>query len=467
MRGLSIYSCSLDRFAGDAKAIKKVGQALREDAPDIRGDIHAGSDDDESAAGGGAQAPIMTVVPLPPTSTPSMVLAPGTTVSARGGKMSAAPAMPPPQPGGPSRSGGGGDPYGTAPMGVPASAGGGKFSGAAAAAVQDSEYMPAPRDRDVAFGRQFHMALPETGSDISGLSYVPGTMISGMSGVSALTDPSLLGGGQANSLRISQLNQVRQQWAAQHHGNSLQAGDNSSTTRMMLSSQNGLGNSLQASGAFNNRGAPQQRSHSSRSFQDVQSVNDAMSWADHSLVGGGISGGRGAGAAQHRSNSYYDGASVANASVMQQSVSGNQSLFGANQSLGSYSMTSKDDSWIGGGHRYQQQPHQPHDHHHQQQQQQQQQASAYYYNGMTAATGQQGVAASEDMDRSKSTTSSRSTAHQRNMNYAGGAGGDRSIHSAGDESVSMQSIVSSLSENLIALDLAGTHATTSSLLDHL
>jgi hypothetical protein len=381
-------------------------------------------------------------------------------------------------------------------MCVPSSAGG-KFSGAAAAAVQGSEYMPAPPDRDVAFGRQFHMALPETGSDISGLSYVPGTILSGMSGVSALTDPSLLGGVQShmavnsfpnsrqagvnnNSLRISQL---RQQWAAQHYGNSLQGGDNSSTTRMMLSSQNGLGNSLQASGAFNSsgtsRGTPHQRSHSSRSFHDIQSVNDAMSWAEHSLAGGGISGG--GPAAQHRSNSYNDGASVANASVMQHSVSGSQSLFGANQSLGSYSMGSKDDLSVGIGQRYRQQLQLAHHHHNQQQQQQQllHHPSSYHYNGMSATTDQHGgtagtVAGEEDpsVDRSKSTTSSRSTTHQRNVYYGavaggGGAAGDRSIHSAGDESVSMQSIVSNLSENLIALDLAGTHATTSSLLDHL
>jgi hypothetical protein len=73
-------------------------------------------------------------------------------------------------------------------------------------------------------------------------------MISGMSGVSALTDPSLLGGGQANR-----------------------------------------GTSFQAPGAFDNRGTPpHRRSHSSPSFQGLASANDAMSWVEHSLVGGGI-----------------------------------------------------------------------------------------------------------------------------------------------------------------------------------
>jgi hypothetical protein len=382
----------------------------------------------------------MTVVPLPPVSSPPVVVSAGTTVSARGGRTAGL---------GQGRD----HPY-MVPSGVPGAGGGGggggNFSGAAAAAVQDSEFMPAPQARDIAFGCQFHMTDPgKEGSMISGLSFVP----SGVSGISALTDPSLLGGtstsmrggGMSNSLRISQLNQLRQQWAAQNHGNSLQT--DGSTTRMLLSSQNGLGNSLQASGTFvpGGRANPHHRAHS---FQDVQSVGDAMSWAEHSLAGGGIGGAAAASAAPvptpsagppPRSHHFNDNASVGNFSLMQQSVSGQQSLFGATMSVGSYSMTSKDDSWIGGGRyaaplQHQQPP---------------------MYGGDDRSGG--------------ASSSSRTTAAHLNTFYVGGgngSAGDRSVHSGGEESVSMQSILSNLSENLIALDLAGTHA-TSSLLDQL
>ena len=344
---------------------------------------------------------------------------------------------------------------------------GGTFSGAAAAAMLDNEFMPAPPSRqDVAFGRHFH--VPDNANDgsmISGLSG-PTTVMSGVSGISALTDPSLLGGTPTSmrgalhghpSLRMSQLNQLRQQWAAQHYGNSLHTDGTSS--RMLLSSQNGLGTSLQGgSSVFHPQSSQQappqqqypgnsqhQHHHSrSHSLQDLGSIMDGMSWAENSLVGGGL------GASTILLN---DNASIGNySSAMQHSVAPSFTM----------SVTSKDDSWLGHASssvRYQ--------HPGQLLQQQQHLQDPHTVAGATAelaTANANNINSASSEDRSKSTASSRSTAQQRNYGGGGGMGGALSIHSGGGESISMHSIMSDLSENLIALDLAGTNG---SLLDQL
>ena len=345
---------------------------------------------------------------------------------------------------------------------------GGTFSGAAAAAMLDNEFMPAPPSRDVAFGRQFH--VPDganDGSMISGLSG-PTTVMSGVSGISALTDPSLLGGTPTSmrgahhgqpvfpSLRMSQLNQLRQQWAAQHYGNSLQTEGLSS--RMLLSSQTGLGSSMQGGSSVfhpqpppsqqqypgssnNNHHHPQQQHHSrSHSLQDLGSIVDGMSWAENSLVGGGLG----------ASTLLNDSASIGNYSAaMQHSVAPSFTM----------SVLSKDDSWL--GHASSVRYHHPAP--------SQQQPLQYPHTIAAAATdiatnSNSNSASDPSEDRSKSTASSRSTAQQRNYGGGGMGGGALSIHSGGGESISMHSIMSDLSENLIALDLAGTHG---SLLDQL
>lgn len=240
---------------GDAKAIKKVGQALREDAPDIRQEL-VGSDDE-------LEAPITK--PAPP--------APPTIVSNRGGKSAGfgAPTYYPSQPYQPVLPG-------QVPSTVGMRSGGPKkntFSGAAAAAMEDEFEMPV--SRDVAFGRTFHPA--DSGRDTSMISGLSGPASSAMSGISALTDPmsSLSGTASArggalpsHALRVSQLQQLRQQWAQAHNVHSSEY-----SSRMLSPHHAGLGSSMA-------------RSHLT---ETGLSMADA-SWTDHSLIGGGIPEGR-------------------------------------------------------------------------------------------------------------------------------------------------------------------------------
>jgi hypothetical protein len=97
------------------------------------------------------------------------------------------------------------------------------ISGPAAAAVRQNEddFMPPPPMNQFVFGRTFHPAQQQQHLEYGG----PSTLLSGMSGVSALTEPSVVMNNNNNSLRsqsqfhalrVSQLQQMRQQWAAAH-----------------------------------------------------------------------------------------------------------------------------------------------------------------------------------------------------------------------------------------------------------
>jgi hypothetical protein len=251
---------------GDAKAIKKVGQALREDAPDIRHDVQSDDEDfkDKSASSelrasgkvksasssqGSGDTPL-TYEPLAyqPIGNSSAAVAPLTV--------------------GPPQHFGFQNRFSTTRNST--------VSGAAAAFMQEDD-QPHHPPTDVAFGRAFHEA-PDAheSSVISGLS---NTILSGMSGVSGLTDPisSLSGAAdkkrgqhvqQLNARRAQQLEHLRQTWA------------NTNSNRTMQ-------NADMAQRAVMPAVAPQQGVQRSLSWQEVGSVAE-MSWADHSLAGGGI-----------------------------------------------------------------------------------------------------------------------------------------------------------------------------------
>jgi len=146
------------------------------------------------------------------------------------------------------------------------------FSGAAAAAVKGSEFQE-PFPPDTAFGRQFHPPeiLTSSGNDslISGLSN-PTTVLSGVSDpMSSVSLDSLKRSSpqhQAHFLRLNQLQQLRQQFTTQQ-------ASGTTTTPTSLTSV-GMGSSLMRSYSGN-------LDWSGRSGED-------MSWAEHSLAGGGI-----------------------------------------------------------------------------------------------------------------------------------------------------------------------------------
>jgi hypothetical protein len=179
---------------------------------------------------------------------------------------------------------------------------GAAVSGAAAAVMKqqqpvdmyDDHHFEVPAARggvgpDEAFGRPFHPAgeAMQESSMISGMSG-PASVMSGMSGISALTDPisSMSGAEGLGDLRRSggptapsmrnqwHLNQVRQHWEQQY-------GISGSGTVDMLQSA-GLGSSL-------GRDVSMQEQMAQNPIR--RSVDESMvgvSWAGHSLIGGGI-----------------------------------------------------------------------------------------------------------------------------------------------------------------------------------
>mmetsp|Transcript_1714 Transcript_1714/g.4687 ORF Transcript_1714/g.4687 Transcript_1714/m.4687 type:complete len:623 (-) Transcript_1714:108-1976(-) len=452
---------------GDAKAIKKVGQALREDAPDIRQEI--GSDEEED----GTKKPTGSPEKSPtannnnhnkaePQTLASIPIGTATAVSGRGAKVISSSSQ---------RSVGGpkpGEPY--APLAyqtinappasyqpiIPPSNDqnhhqqgktmfngilGGRntgVSGAAAAAIGADENPDFPA-HDVAFGRQFHIAdTVGDGSMISGMSGgtgAGGTQLSGMSGISALTDPmsSLSGAGpdgaprhlggfpqpaarpqtaqQFHAMRSAQLQQLRANW--QHP----------TSQRTM--------NTLNSSDLRSIGGMSLQRSLSWQSGHDNPHM-DTMSWADHSLMGGGIHGGASVFSGQQSFHSHYlrdtpMGGGVGGASV-------HQHHHGAPVNMGSGTSSA-----ISGGSQlnlYNRPP--PH------------QAppgpapAQLYHHGTSSSAGGGGGGSS-----SKAGSGERSGEPSGNASVA-----SMSIASGSVSGSITGSIMSDLSENLVALDLA-------------
>ena len=349
---------------GDQKAIKKVGQALREDAPDIRDpDEIAESNDQPKVAAleklpaarpaSAESTPIQTnraitpaaemsnptaVVPIPPITTSSSK--PATAVSARGGK------LPHSSSGSSVRSGHSPQqprslqidirPPDTYPSVVPQQIpsrqapfyGGGNrvfrggmthrvgatVSGAAAAVMKTvgpPEFeVPAKRNsgqsHEEAFGRTFHAPPDAPIGDSS-------SAVSGMSGISALTDPM---SSMSNSDVFHQshrpsraqqqayLERVQRNWAAQ-----MATSDNTPTIQL-LNASNGIGSSLNNSAVL--RIDP----------------HDDMSWT-HSLIGGGIPEGTREDSVFGGTGSQLSGGSGGNHSLSAHSNMSGNGLFGA------------------------------------------------------------------------------------------------------------------------------------------
>jgi hypothetical protein len=153
--------------------------------------------------------------------------------------------------------------------------GGAAVSGAAAAVMQQQPMhefeVPAARNSgEEAFGRTFH-SPPDHGAEssmISGVSVTP----SGMSGISALTDPiSAVAQSDLGPSRMArqamQLDRLRPNWTST---------ENPAPVQMLNSSQHGVPNTMSHLNA-----------HSIRSERKY--LDDNMSWAGHSLHGGGLS----------------------------------------------------------------------------------------------------------------------------------------------------------------------------------
>jgi hypothetical protein len=274
---------------GDAKAIKKVGQALREDAQDIRENIDSKSSEDDDIKSDekkGTSAVNSTVA-----KSPTACASGGATVTTHGTKngnsskehakqtyqpiayqtLATQPLYQAIVPSAPSTQ----SQLQFFPSGLGMRGAG--VSGAAAAAMTQAEDA-APLRGDVAFGLPFHPpparvdAQQET-SLISGLS---GPSV--MSGISGLSDP-------ISSLSMNrsmlQLQGLREQWAAHQQQTRGDASISSSAitgTRHLLGSVN-LGSSL-------NRSASHTETNPS-----VDNGSMVGSMADHSLVGGGIGSG--------------------------------------------------------------------------------------------------------------------------------------------------------------------------------
>ncbi|GKZ01266.1 hypothetical protein MPSEU_001077600 [Mayamaea pseudoterrestris] len=190
---------------GDAKAIKKVGQALREDAPDFRED---GEDDDDSAAQPPSKAlkksPLLAAQQQQYLNEFSMV---------PGGAVDAAAAV-------------GAFGFGAAQsasfqpnVALP------RFSGAAAAAIRENateqELLYAQQQQHAflqneAFGRQFHPASVFAGGNnvLVGSNHDGSSLISGLSNPTLLSGMSLSSGGVSDQ-QLASLARAQQQQSAQ------------------------------------------------------------------------------------------------------------------------------------------------------------------------------------------------------------------------------------------------------------
>ena len=290
---------------GDAKAIKKVGQALREDAPEIRPDI--GSDDEGAkpvSSSSSNNNNNNVTVPLPQQAvqqqphgfSASMSLGVqslrGSDGSSSASKYEpiayhqAAPMSSPQH----QRNNNMGPPVASFHQNQFSSNARNTVSGAAAAAMQQEQ----DDHFDTAFGKTFHLADPNEASVISGLT---NTMVSGMSGTSGMSEAAVrsnLSGSRRqtqtpgrspqhphqhnfNLARAYQLQQLRQTWEATNSNRTLQGSDHVAKAAMP------------AAAATPATGHSQRSVQRSNSWQDAMSIAD-MSWAEHSLTGGGIDG---------------------------------------------------------------------------------------------------------------------------------------------------------------------------------
>ena len=278
---------------GDAKAIKKVGQALREDAPEIRPEIGSDEEGDSKPVGSSSNV----TVPLPQQAMqPSHRFSPPISVggnnsrgtlenSSSGSKYE--PIAYQPAPVGSTHQNNMGPPVTSFHQNQYSTNARKTVSGAAAAAMQQEE----DDQFDTAFGKTFHVADPNEASVISGLT---NTMVSGMSGTSGMSEAAVrsnISGSQRQTLsqqqhhqqqqhnfnvaRAQQLQQLRQTWEATNGNRALQGSD--LTTRATTPA-------TATFAAHSQRSLPR-----SNSWQDAMSVAET-SWAEHSLVGGGIDG---------------------------------------------------------------------------------------------------------------------------------------------------------------------------------
>lgn len=157
-------------------------------------------------------------------------------------------------------------------------------SGAAASAMKQQQ-QPRPiqefevpihsSSQDEVFGRTFHHHGES--SLLSGLSGGDKTSaVSGMSGISALTDPmsSLSSSegihGQSRAIRQAQIDQFNQTWGSTPAVNT----SDNTPTMQLLSASNGIGSSLNNSAIIH--------------INNTDHLDDGMSWTQHSLHGGGI-----------------------------------------------------------------------------------------------------------------------------------------------------------------------------------
>uniref|UniRef100_A0A7S3P3Z1 DUF6824 domain-containing protein n=1 Tax=Amphora coffeiformis TaxID=265554 RepID=A0A7S3P3Z1_9STRA len=280
---------------GDAKAIKKVGQALREDAPEIRPEI--GSDEEGAKPVSSSSNNNNVTVPLPQPAMQQQQQPPlhGFSSMSLGAQSR-----------GTSENSSSGSKYEPIAyqhsistqhhhnMGPPVASfhqhqystnARNTVSGAAAAAMQQEQ----DDQFDTAFGKTFHLADPNEASVISGLT---NTMVSGMSGTSGMSEAAVrsnLSGHPRHqqhpqgrspqhhhphpqnfqAARANQLHQLRQTWEATNSNRTLQGSDLMAKAAMPAHSQ---------------RSVPR-----SNSWQEAMSIAD-MSWTEHSLAGGGIDG---------------------------------------------------------------------------------------------------------------------------------------------------------------------------------
>ena len=283
---------------GDQKAIKKVGQALREDAPDIREEIHPDEEEDNAKSmAAPAQKTPETIATIPIA---TAISGRGAKVITTNGSSSAQHAQQQQeqsqQPTALAYQRLTAPPASYQQIIPPANdrhmfpMGGGNrntaISGAAAAAVGADDNPLYPPPVDVAFGRQFHVPDGKEDSMISGMSGLSngggaagGTQLSGMSGISALTDPlSSLSGAERSApfghARPGATAQSLRGMMNHHHVRAAPPVFHTSSGRTM--------NTLTASDLRSIGGMSLQRSLS------WQSGRDNMSWAEHSLAGGGI-----------------------------------------------------------------------------------------------------------------------------------------------------------------------------------
>jgi hypothetical protein len=273
---------------GDAKAFKKVGQALREDAPGIRGPDLEGEDMKVPAKATNTPsldeiAPIQTNRTITTTNKSSMVgpsLTTGASSSggkmpARGGKLIHSNMC------GSQSSGQQGvlhsqqhpvvidlltpEDHQTVIQQQPkhrglgfrdmAPLGGTGVSGATATVIDEFEIPGIRNPVDESFGCAFHQTPQGESYVISGLSGGGTSAVSGMSGISTLTDPfSSISNSDVNyqtrAAQVMRLNQARQNWAS----SAVARSDNQATD-------------------------------TERGPVDVY---DNMSWMGHSLLGGGL-----------------------------------------------------------------------------------------------------------------------------------------------------------------------------------